>query len=264
MKNHFLKKIFIVGSSILLLNMCSSPSTPSTTPSSSPEVITIDHTKTSNSSITVTPDAHPKIRFDYTDKVIYTKKEFTILDAEKIIIDSLYIQVAYELSSNRWILISRKITDDKEGLKMLLIDPTQSNKLLYRSRGMYDSMIMRPTFFLPNDKRSPWIILTGLGFRESWGQKLFFLKGDTINEITYLDIASKEEADYEDDESGLRLMDIAPYTSIHKDETGFNFNFSCDSIYYFGEIGNQVNPIFEASTFKYVFFMEKLNIELQL
>ena len=249
MKNHYLKRIYIVVISVLLIASCSTPTTPSSSTNTSP--------------ILFTPDSHPQMHFTYSGDVAYTKKEFTILDPDEILIDSLYIQVAYELSSTRWILIARKSTNDEEGLKMLLIDPTQSNKLLFRSRGMYDSMIMHPTFFIPNDSKSPWIILTGLGFSESWGQKLFFVKGDTINEITYLDIASKEEADYEDDESELRLMDIAPYTSIYKNESGFNFSFSCDSIYYFGDIGDQNNPIFVGSAFKYIFFEDKLNIELQ-
>lgn len=247
MKNHYLKKTFIAVISALVISSCSAPTT----------------STTKSAPTTLDPDDHPQLLFIYEEEVAYTKKEFKILDAEKILIDSLYIQVAYELNPERWLLIARKSANDEEGLKMLLIDPTQSNKLLFRSRGMYDSMIMHPTFFIPNDSKSPWIILTGLGFSESWGQKLFFVKGDTINEITYLDIASKEEADYEDDESELRLMDIAPYTSIYKNESGFNFSFNCDSIYYFGDIGDQNNPIFEGSAFKYIFFKDKLNIELQ-
>jgi hypothetical protein len=241
MKNHFLKKIFIAGFSVLFFISCSD-STPHTV---------------------IDPDTHPQIDFNFNTETAYKQKEFQLIDPEKIEIDSLYIQVGYQLSPNRILLIARKNEAIQEGLKMLLIDPTQSNKLLFRSRGVYDSMIMHPTFFIPEKDDNAWIILTALGFTESWGQNLFFLKGDTINEISYLDIASKEESDYKEDESGLRLMDIAPFTSIYKNEKGFTFTFTCDSIYYYGDIGTQNNPILKGSSFSYV-FKEKLNIEIQL
>ncbi len=241
MKNHYLKKTFIVVISALLFSSCATPtnSTSKSTPT------------------TLDPDAHPQLSFNYGEEVTYTKKEFKILDAEKILIDSLYIQVAYELSPERWLLIARNQNFVPEGLKLLLINPTLDNELIYRSKGAYESMILHPTFFLPDNKNEAWIILCALGTSESWGQNLFFMDGDVINEIAYLDIAIKEESESLDYD--MRLLDIAPTTSIRKNNDGFHFTFETDSLIYFGSLGDKDDPIIKGSSFEYVFFEDGLN-----
>lgn len=236
MKSQFLKKISIAGISLLFFFSCNAPSEKS------------EENKSEISNIKTA--------------ISFTIKEFKIIDYEEINIDTLFIQVAFELNPQRWILIARNIDEDPEGLKLLLIDPTKGNKLLYRSKGAYESMILHPTFFVPDNEKTPWVILCALGMDESWGQNLFFMNGDEINEIAYLDIAKKEDADPSLYENGERLADIAPDTKVIKNKTGYHFTFGCDSIIYFGELGDKVDPILKGSSIGFTYFEGELKSKI--
>lgn len=232
-KNHFLKKIFILlGISVALnaISNCTSTSTPS-------------ESSTDNS----------LIKINYTSNLVKYKAEtFKMLDADAIEIDSLYIQVAYELSSNRWIIIGNSIEEDPTGLKLLLVDPKSDYRLIYRSKGAYQSLILNPRFFKSEDNNDPLIILCALGQMESWGQNLFLLKGDSINEIAYMDVAYKPALDSLSEE--YTLKDISPYTKIEKQKDGIYFSFDTDSMVYYGEIDGVYDPTISANSLKYKYF----------
>lgn len=236
MKNLFQKKIFIVGTSVLslLLNQCADPG--------------------SDSEAKLDPDNHPAISVDYSNGVSYQKSEYPLLEAENILIDSLFIQVAYKLGSKRNLLIARNIEDDVQGLKLLLVDPSDNNKLIYRSSGSYESMTLHPTFFVPNNSSYPTIITCGIGMLESWGQRLFIMKGDTLNDISYLDIAAKIEVDSSFTEKGFELKDIGPYAKVKMDETGIHLSFLTDSLIYYGEKDEITDPILNAKEVEYTLY----------
>lgn len=241
MKNRVQRKIFIVGISILTL--------------------LVTKCDTSKSGKALNPDEHPLIsEINYTSDVIYNKSEYPIIDPDEITIDSLFIQVAYKLNSNRNLLIARKIENDTEGLKLLIIDPNDNNKLIYRSKGSFESMTLHPTFFIPNDMSRPSIILCNIGMLESWGQRFFIMDGDTVNDIGYIDIAAKFEADSSYTEKGYELKDIGPYSNLAMAESGFHLSFNTDSIIYFGGKGELIDPIIEANKLEYIYYDGVLRI----
>ncbi len=240
MKNHFQKRIFILGISaiIIFLSNCSSPEDSSTV---------LSDPQSNNS----------------RNEASYVKKEFPLIDPESINIDTLYIQVAYAINENRWVLIARSIEDDPKGLKFMIVDPKKDFKLIYRSKGAYESLTLHPTFYLPKDRKKAWIILCNLGQYESWGQELFFMKGDSVNEIAYLDIAIKEEADSIYYESGFVLKDVSAVTSIYEDTKGIHFAFNTDSIMYFGSIDDKLDPVIAGDKTIYTYYSGKLFFELE-
>lgn len=248
MKNHFLKKTFIflgISLGIFTLSHCTSSTKPSE------ESLDLEEL-----------DGNSKINISYSNNSAKYKKEtFKMLDADKIQIDSLYIQVAYELSANRWIIIGNSVDKDPTGLKLLLVDPSKDYELIYRSKGAYESLILHPSFYISEEKNDPMIILCSLGQLDSWGQNLFLMKGDTINEIAYLDVALKQEAEYEDEEYSLK--DISPFTQIEKQKNGIVFSFNADSIIYFGVRNNVYDPIISANSLKYRYKMGELIEEWQ-
>jgi hypothetical protein len=241
MKNHFQKKIFILlGISAILstFSACTFSGDEKDEPESEIDL--------SNYNISIS----------YDDSSSYKQVEYPMVNAEEIRIDSLYVQVGYELNKNRWILIGNSIEEDPTGLKLLLVDPTLDYKLIYRSKGAYESMILHPSFFKSSDQKDPLIILCALGQLESWGQELFFMKGDTINEVAYLDVAIYRNDP--DDESGYRLEDISGLTQIIKNQTGIIFQFKADSITYFGVRNEIVDPILSPNELRYRYFNGKL------
>lgn len=237
MKNHFQKKIFIaLVISILFITQCSSPTLPT--------------------------ESKPSIDISYSQNTEFEITEYQLIDAESIQIDSLYVQVAYELSKNRWILIGNSIYEDPTGLKLLLIDPMDDNKLLYRSKGAYESLILFPTFFKSSNSDDPTIILCSLGQMVPWGQELFLMKNDTIVEIDYMDVVMKVKADttlYDEDDNTLK--DIGPFTKINKTETGIHFTFETDSILFYGSKDDVIDPILSGGALKYTYFNGELSME---
>ena len=185
-----------------------------------------------------------------------------MIEGESIQIDTLYIQVAYEITPERWIIIAESIDDDPKGLHLLLVDPKKNYELIYKSNGAYESMIFHPSFFIPNDD-SPWILLCAIGQMESWGQVLFFMDGDKINEIAYMDVAIKQEADSEYYESGYKLADISEVTTVFKDKNGIHFKFETDSVKYFGTIGSESDPVLSGDKVAYTFNNDLLEFQLE-
>jgi len=240
MQNQYLKKIFIGLISFFLLiiqfNRCSSP--------------------------TSAPDKPKKISISNKGDVSYQKIDFRMIEGESIQIDTLYIQVAYEITPERWIIIAESINDDPKGLRLLLVNPIKNYELIYKSNGAYESMTLHPRFFVPDDE-SPWILLCAIGQMESWGQVLFFMDGDRINEIAYMDIAIKLEADSEYYESGYKLADISEVTSVFKDKNGIHFTFETDSIKYFGTIGAELDPVLSGDKVTYCFNNDTLEFQLE-
>jgi hypothetical protein len=233
----FQKRIFIANSIILsfTLHSCSSPDT--------------------------TPENSSDIFSSIKNEVSYHKVEYPMIDVESVQIDSLYIQVAYEINPERWILIAESVNDLPEGLRLMLINPKKKNQLIYQSKGAYESIILHPQFFIPDNAESPWVILCAIGQMESWGQEFFLMKGDQINEIAYLDVAKKEEADTLFYETGYKLSDIGEFTVVHMDSLGIHFNFKTDSLIYFGSLGNKMDPILSGTALSYTYSngMLKLN-----
>jgi len=199
------------------------------------------------------------ISISYNDSSTFKQVAYPMINADEVAIDSLYVQVGYELNENRWILIGNSTEEDPTGLKLLLVDPTSNYKLIYRSKGAYESITLHPSFFKSTDQDDPLIILCALGQLDSWGQEVFFMKGDTINEVAYLDVA-RYRIDPED-ESGYRLEDISSLTQIKKNQSGIIFQFKTDSIRYFGVRNEVVDPIISASKLEYRYVNDELTEE---
>ena len=215
-----------------------------------------------NSTEAIDPESPVKLNTDFSDQVEYHIMQPPQIDPELIGIDSLYVQVAYQLSIDRIILIGKSKNADPQGLRILLVNPKENYKLIYRSRGAWESWTLHPTFFESNLKGSPIVILAAQGTSESWGQQIFLMKGDTINEIGYLDITRKEQADTSFYEDGFRLTDIGPFTKIQTKNGLLNFSFQVDSILYYGTIGNQYDITFPGDQLEYNFDGDSLRLEI--
>jgi hypothetical protein len=199
----------------------------------------------------------------YTEDATFETKEYPLIDPETIQIDSLFVQVAYALSEKRWIIIGRSVNDDPTGLKLLLIDPLKDNKLLFQTKGAYQSLILHPTFFISSLPYDPTIILCAIGISASWGQVIYLMKNDTIKELGYMDVVMKEAVDSTIFENHYLLKDISPYTSINKTNNGVHFTFKADSILYYGSKGDIIDPTLSGQAIKYTFYNGVLRLEWQ-
>ena len=184
------------------------------------------------------------------------------LDPETINIDSLFVQVAYELKPDMQLLIGKSTEQLPEGLKLLIVNPLDNYNLLFRSRGAWESWILHPTFFKPENPDQPLIILLAQGTSDSWGQGVFMVKNDVFTELGYMDVTRKEQADTAFYEGGFRLTDISPFTEIYSKNGLLNFNFTCDSVFLYGSFGEQVDITFSGDRIGYVFDGDSLRLEI--
>jgi hypothetical protein len=195
-----------------------------------------------------------------SSEIIYHIVQPKQIDPETISIDSLFIQVAYQLKTDRLLIIGKSIADYPDGLKLLLVNPLNNNKLLYRSRGAWESWVLHPAFFESKDPGYPTIILAAQGTSESWGQQVFTMKNDIISEIGYLDVTRKEQADTAFYEEGYHLTDIGPFTEIKFQNGLLNFSFNTDSVLYYGAFGNKVDVTFAGDQISYNFDGDSLRM----
>lgn len=215
-----------------------------------------------NSTETFDPETPAKLSVKFSDQVDYHIIQPPQIDPELIAIDSLYVQVAYQLNANRIIIIGKSINNQPQGLKILLVDPKNNYKLIYRSRGAWESWTLHPTFFKPDKSNNPLILLAAHGTSESWSQQVFLMKGDTINEIGFIDVTKKEQADTSFYEDGFRLTDIGPFTKIQTKDGLLNFSFLTDSILYYGTIGDQYDITFSGDKLEYNFDGDSLHMSI--
>ena len=215
-----------------------------------------------DSSEKINSGAPAKINVDFSEQVDYIIVHPKELDPESIHIDSLYVQVAYQLEKDRLLLVGKSNNNDPQGLRMLLVNPNKKYKLIYKSRGAWDSWTMHPTFFESNNKGSATVILAAQGTSESWGQQVFLMNGDLVKEIGYLDVTHKEQADSSFYEDGFRLTDIGPFTKIRTKDGLLNFSFNADSILYYGTIGDQYDITFSGDKLEYNFDGDSLRVSI--
>ena len=203
-------------------------------------------------------------RFLNTDaRLVYQIYQPTAINPETIAIDSLFVQVAYELKPERLLIIGKSLRDYPDGLKLLLVNPLADYKLLYRSRGAWESWILHPTLFKVDKPDLPLVILAAQGTSDSWGQQVFIMESDSIIEIGFMDVTRKEQADTSFYEGGFRLTDIGPFTEITSSGKGLEFRFKTDSVFYYGRIGEQVDITFAGDALEYFYDGDSLRMVLK-
>jgi hypothetical protein len=207
-----------------------------------------------------TSDESNMFTTDSANEIIYHIVQHKEIDPESISIDSLYIQVSYQLKPDRLMIVAKSKAGYPDGLKLLLINPLDDNKLLYRSRGAWESWILHPVFFECKEPGNPTIILAAQGTSESWGQQVFAMENDQISEIGYLDVTRKEKADTAFYEDGYRLTDIGPFTEIKFQNGLLNFSFKTDSVFYYGALGDKVDVTLPGDQISYNFDGDSLRL----
>jgi len=206
------------------------------------------------------PEQEPSKFLSTDGGLVYQIIQPIAIKPETIAIDSLYIQVAYQLKPERLLVIGKSIRDYPDGLKLLLVNPLDDYKLLYRSRGAWESWILHPILFRANLPDMPLVILAAQGTSDSWGQQVFILKNDSINEIGFMDVTRKEQADTAFYEGGFRLTDIGPFTEIKSVNGLLTFSFNTDSVFYYGRIDDKLDITFSGDQLKYNYDGDSLRL----
>lgn len=151
--------------------------------------------------------------------------------------DTLLVYTTHALGNGEFVMAARNVEETRDGLRLYLYRPLpdSSADVIASSSPAYDSYTMLPTFFTTGDTADGTIILANLGEKQSWGQKVFWLKDRRFIELGFLDVARREfRTEY--DSTFSFCMNIAPYTEVAGAGGLFDLTFKGDSVLLYDDL----------------------------
>lgn len=166
--------------------------------------------------------------------------------------DSLLVYTTHRIAANRFIMAARNKEETREGLRLYLYEPRPDSTadVLAVSAPAYDSEVMLPAFFSTGDSADGIVVLANFGGKESWGQKVFWLKDHAFHDLGWIDVAHREWRTV-DGQTEQRRTNIAPYTQVSGQDGRFFFTFTGDSLQLYDDLEGQMERMFPASSVAY-------------
>ncbi|HMU13441.1 MAG: hypothetical protein JST41_07505 [Bacteroidetes bacterium] len=157
--------------------------------------------------------------------------------ADNVRNDTLLVHTTYDLGDGTFLMAAQNNNYNREGIRLYLYHPKadSSAEILAWSKPGYDSETMLPTFFTTGDRANGLVILANMGERQSWGQEVFWLDGDSIRSLGFMDVAVREWRTEGDSTYQFRTS-VAPRTAVHGDSGAFTFTFSGDSVQVYDDL----------------------------
>ncbi len=156
---------------------------------------------------------------------------------DNVVHDTLLVYTTQALGDGRYVMAARNQHETREGLMLVLYrpGPDSTAQVLAKSKPAYDSEVMLPTFFSTGDTTDGWIILANYGSLDSWGQNVFWLKGQQFHDLGWLDVARRTWITRLDSVQ-QRRENIAPFTKVEGRDGTFNFTFATDSVQLYDDL----------------------------
>jgi hypothetical protein len=152
--------------------------------------------------------------------------------------DTLLIQTTFQLPDGRFVMVAGPMDETyREGLHLYLYEPTADStaKVTARSKPGYDSYTMLPTFFATNNAADGMVLLANMGERDSWGQEVFWLRGDGFVHLGFLDVALRSWKS--SDDGPVRVLgNIAPKARVSGAAGAFTITFDTDSVFLYDDL----------------------------
>ncbi|MBS1582969.1 MAG: hypothetical protein JST66_12280 [Bacteroidetes bacterium] len=166
--------------------------------------------------------------------------------------DTLLIYTTHALGNGTFVMAARNMDDTREGLRLFLYRPRPDSTadVIAASSPAYDSYTMLPTFFTTGDTADGTIILANLGEKQSWGQKVFWLKDGRFTDLGFIDAAERERRT-EDDSTFNWYANIAPRVDVRGAGGRFDLTFHGDSVMVYDDLQGGSEVLLPASRIAY-------------
>ena len=174
-------------------------------------------------------------------------------DKNKITSDSLDIFETYQLNSLMFIFGWTQKKGVTPQISKMIIKNSSGN-IIFSKMGQVDSYIFRPTFFETNNSTDPIIIFIESGSEYSWGNTVFRIKNNSVEELGEIDVSNYDTLD---NNSG----NIAPLTLIKSEGDTILFKFSSNKILY--NPGGQKEKIYDGLSLWYVYSKGQLEMKIK-
>jgi hypothetical protein len=112
------------------------------------------------------------------------------------------------------------------GSRLFVLRVTGDNtKVIYYSKGSFDSYFLRPSFFSADIKQAPLLILAETGTEYSWGARVFLVSPDgSTRDLGSLDVAVIDDPEAD-------TVSVIPHTRIKGDGNKYEFTFDKDVVF---------------------------------
>ncbi|MEO7081207.1 MAG: hypothetical protein ABIY71_06750 [Flavobacteriales bacterium] len=166
--------------------------------------------------------------------------------------DTLLIYTIHGLRDGTFVLAGKNMEDNREGLRLIQYRPRpdSSAEVLAVSKPAYDSQVMLPTYFVPDDPGDGVLILANYGGLESWGQNVFLLKDHQFTDLGWLDVTERGWTTRMDSLQQWR-SNIAPKTVVSGADGQFDFTFTTDSVQLFDDLQGGTEVMLPSNRIKY-------------
>ena len=142
----------------------------------------------------------------------------------------------YHYIDNIFLSFDRHIEGSEKdyGARLFVLRVTgESSKVIYYSRGSFDSYFLRPSFFSADIKLDPLLILAEVGTEYSWGARVFLVSPDgSAKDLGSLDVAVIEDPEAD-------TVSVIPHTRIKFDGNRYEFTFTKNVIFNPGGLDDQ-------------------------
>ena len=168
--------------------------------------------------------------------------------------DTLLVYTTHQLGDGLFVMAAKNNEDTREGLRLYLYSPKPDStaNVLAVSSPAYDSFTMLPTYFSTADTADGLVILANFGEKESWGQKVFWLRDRQFKDLGWLDVAHREWK-MRDDSIVQWRTNIAPYARVQAKDGQFLITFTGDSLQLYDDLEGHQELMFPAGSVAYRF-----------
>lgn len=168
--------------------------------------------------------------------------------------DTLLVYTTHALGDGTFVMAARNVEDTRDGLRLYLYRPRpdSSADVLAASSPAYDSYTMLPTFFATGDTADGIVILANLGEKQSWGQKVFWLKDRRFQDLGFIDVAQRDQRTEGDSTIAWRVS-IAPRVQVRGSGGRFDFTFQGDSVQLYDDLQGGLEVMLPAARIAYRF-----------
>lgn len=175
--------------------------------------------------------------------------------------DTLVIYTTHALGDGTFVMAAKNTADTRDGLHLVLYRPRpdSSAEVLAISAPAYDSWTMLPTFFTTGDPANGLVILANFGERQSWGQKVFWLKDQHFYDLGFIDVAERGWKT-EDDSTFQWRTPIAARVQVTSANGAFTFSFMGDSIQLYDDQAGHQEVMLPAGSVQYRYSADTLRL----
>lgn len=185
-------------------------------------------------------------------------KAYTLLDLpnldDNVKGDTLLVYTTHKVGNDLFVMAAKNKEDKREGLRLYLYEPRidSTAQVLAVSAPAYDSSTMLPIYFSTSDTADGIVILANYGEKETWGQKVFWLKDRQFKDLGWLDVAHREWRTRDDSTMQWRT-NIAPFAHVQRLGEKFRISFTGDSLQLFDDLDGHQEGMFSTGRITYLY-----------